>query len=279
MLIVTHVNPDLDAIGAIWLLKRFMAEDYADAAYGFVAAGETYRGEAVDSDSSVVHVDTGLGIFDHHDKERERYSATYLVWEHIKSLQDHLKDDKAGQMMVDFITEIDHFGEYYWPEPMSPRYAFMLSDILPRLHLLSRYSNAEVVDMVLPLLDAVYKGYQDILKAEEDIAQGQEFECKWGRAILVVTGSDGAMKIAQKMGYDVVVRKEPDRGFVKIKSAPKKEIDLRPIYDRISELEDRERWYFHPSGNMLINGSSKDPDTEPTNVGVDRIVEIIKSIK
>lgn len=278
-LLVTHVNPDLDAIASIWLLQRFLASEYGEAAYAFVPAGETYRKKKVDSDPDVVHVDTGLGMFDHHDEERNHLSATHMVWMHILKSQPHLKDDKAVVQMVEFVTDIDHFGEYYWPEPVSSRYGFMLSEIIPRLHLLSRYSNAEVVEMVLPMMDAVYKGFGELEQAKEAIKVGEEFMTIWGKAIYIETGSDGSMKVAQKMGYEVVVRRDPVTGYVKIKSAPKKEIDLRPIYDRISELEDSTRWYFHPSGNMLLNGSSKDPGVVPTSIDVGEIVEIIKQVK
>jgi len=38
--IVTHLSPDLDAIGAIWLLKKF-ASEFADAKVEFVPIGKT----------------------------------------------------------------------------------------------------------------------------------------------------------------------------------------------------------------------------------------------
>src|SRR3989304_8840869 len=65
-IIVTHQSPDFDGIPAIWLLKRFHP-DFADARLAFVPVGDaTYNNEPVDSNLNVLHVDTGMGKFDHH---------------------------------------------------------------------------------------------------------------------------------------------------------------------------------------------------------------------
>jgi len=40
-LLVTHHAPDLDAIGGIWLFKRFDALNYANAQVAFVDPGDT----------------------------------------------------------------------------------------------------------------------------------------------------------------------------------------------------------------------------------------------
>lgn len=275
-LIVTHHHPDLDAIFAAWLLKTFLKEEYGEAAFAFVPAGQTYKNKPVDADGDVVHVDTGGGRFDHHDKERQEMSAGELVYNHLVEKQPHLGEEKALMWMSEFVTEIDHFGEYFWPEPLNIRYAFMLSSIVPSLHLLGEYSNKEVVEMVFVMLDGVYKLLKDYQKAKEDIEKGREVESsEWGRMLVLESGADSAMKVAQKMGYDVVLRKDPRTGFVKIKSAPKPEIDLEPLYDKIAAAEKSDRWFFHPSGHMILNGSNKNPESEPTSLELEEIVEMI----
>ncbi len=274
-LIVTHHHPDLDGIAAAWILVRHLPE-FVDPSFAFVPAGQSYRDEPVDSDPDVVHVDTGKGMFDHHDKEREKLSAAELVYRHVLGKRSELAGDEALREMVNFVTDIDHFGEYFWPDPLNSRYSFMLSSIVPSLHLLNLYSPEEVVRMVFVMLDAVYQTLKDTSHAKQEIARGNEFDTVWGKGIAVLSGADTIMKVAQRMGYEVVVRKDPRTGFTKIKSAPKEKIDLRPIYDRIIVLEGDGRWYFHPSGHMLINGTSKNAEVEPSALTPSDIVKIIE---
>ena len=73
-IIVTHHAPDLDAISAVWLLKIFDAQHYADAKVVFVNPGDTLSSAEMDNlnveESDVIHVDTGQGTYDHHQPER-----------------------------------------------------------------------------------------------------------------------------------------------------------------------------------------------------------------
>ena len=68
-LIVTHFNPDLDAIASIWIIKRFL-KGWEKARVRFVPAGETYKDQPVDSQPEILHVDTGLGELDHHQTNK-----------------------------------------------------------------------------------------------------------------------------------------------------------------------------------------------------------------
>jgi len=64
-LIVTHFSPDLDALTSCWLIKRFLP-GWKKAEIKFVAAGSTFNNQPPDLDKNIIHVDTGMGKFDHH---------------------------------------------------------------------------------------------------------------------------------------------------------------------------------------------------------------------
>src|SRR5689334_1200993 len=64
--IVGHLAPDLDCLTAIWILIRFGGATNADLQ--FVPAGATLDGLPVDADPQIVHVDTGGGRYDHHQR-------------------------------------------------------------------------------------------------------------------------------------------------------------------------------------------------------------------
>src|SRR5690606_8370355 len=80
----------------------------------------------------VVHVDTGFGKFDHHQPERgmQYISATSLVYDYLLKVYPDYVNDRALKELVQFVTEIDHFGEVEWPEPDNLRYCFMISDLI-----------------------------------------------------------------------------------------------------------------------------------------------------
>ena len=225
-LIVMHHHPDLDAIGAAWLLVRFLKNEFGDASFAFVPAGSTYKNMVVDSDPNIVHVDTGGGKFDHHDKVRAELSATVLVYRYVLKKVKDLSKDNALKSLVDFVNEIDHFGEYNWPDPTNTRYAFMLSNVITSLHALNIYSNTDVVELSFKYLDSVYQYLKDFFRSKNEIKDGYEFYSRYGRGIALESGSDSIMKLAQMMGYDLVVRKDPRTGFMKIKSAPKDGVNL-----------------------------------------------------
>src|SRR5690606_17892776 len=87
--IVTHISPDLDAITSSWLIKRYLT-DWDTADHAFVPAGETFGNKDPDANPNVIHVDTGLGKFDHHQLT-ERTSATKRVFDYLAE-EGHLKE-------------------------------------------------------------------------------------------------------------------------------------------------------------------------------------------
>jgi len=100
--IVTHENPDLDAILSSLLLKQFGEEKFpgvSKAKIEFVSAGTLYKGENAQTllDRGVIMVDTGGGQFDTHpdennkvDRSKLNRSATDLVAEYLGIIYDPL---------------------------------------------------------------------------------------------------------------------------------------------------------------------------------------------
>ena len=91
--IITHVNPDLDAVTSAWLIQKFLPS-WEEAEIGFCQAETTFEGKPVDSDSNVLHVDVGLGKLDHH-QTNGFICASKLVLDFIHLLIDELEPDLA----------------------------------------------------------------------------------------------------------------------------------------------------------------------------------------
>lgn len=274
-LIVTHKNPDIDAIGAVWLLKRFAKEEFGEALVMFVPAGGTYQGKNVDSDEEIVHVDTGEGKFDHHQKDEEA-CASMLVYEHLVERHPELQQDEALERVVAQINDIDHFRSFFWPEPTHDRYFFFLEEILNGFKLGGHGDDEDLARLGLDCLDGVYTTAKIIVEAEKELTKGQEFKTRFGKALGLLTSNDLALKLAQKKGYTVVVRKDPAAGNIRIKAAPIEGIDLTKAYEAIKAKDKKGTWYFHISKKMILNGSSKHPGQRPSPLTLDQVIEILK---
>src|SRR5689334_11369083 len=122
-IIVTHIHPDLDAIMSAWLLVRFNQPQFGDAKFEFVPAPTTYKGLPADNDPNVVHVDVGLGKFDHHQPGKLATCASQLVWEDLVAEKLVSEEDTSLQEMIKIAYEIDTFADCYWPESDNPRMA------------------------------------------------------------------------------------------------------------------------------------------------------------
>lgn len=282
-LLVTHRSPDLDAIGSLWILKRFDAQHYADAKLAFVNAGDTMDLRAAAdmgfSQENITHVDTGLGEFDHHQPERGllRICATSLVYDYVCALHPDLKEDKALAYLVEYVTAVDHFEEHSWPDSNNLRYQLLLHNLIDGADAVTQDDEATVL-FGFTCLDAGYSVLSAQIEAEEEIEEkGFQFKTPWGKGLAIESSNDEVIKVAQKSGYMVAVRKDPEVGNIRIKAVPRKGIDLTDIANKVKEKDGEGYWYFHPGKTMLLNGSSKDPNRKPSSLTLKDIIAIFES--
>ena len=278
--ITTHQNPDLDAIGSIWLLQRFDKSNYDNSSVTFVPAGEKISLKQLKDlkldITQITHVDTGGSEFDDHANNTGNSSAV-LVFNYLKRQNPSLVEDKALGKVVGFIDKTDHFESYFWPEPTHDRYYFMLEHILNGYKLGGYGDDHDLVRLGITCLDGAYTIIKIYLEAEEEIKKGTIFNTKHGQALAVECSNDAVIKLAQKMGYTIVVRKDPELGNLRIKAAPLPQIDLTPVWAKIQKRDTIGSWYFHPGKHMLINGSKKNTDQKPSPLTLTEATEIIKT--
>lgn len=274
--IVTHISPDLDAIASTWLIKRYLP-DWESAEHAFVPAGETYEGKAADIDPDIIHVDTGMGKFDHHQLS-ERTSATKRVFDYLAG-EGYIKekDLDALEHMVAFITEIDNFGEVHFPDPTNIRYTFCLHEFIYPLRS-SFSSDKELMYMVMLIIDSILFTEKNNLRAEEEIKEGVVMSTAWGKSLVMETKNEAAVKYALKKGFEMVVRRDPESATIRIKTQPNKKYDLTPLHKKIVKADPKATWFLHASKNMLLNGSSKNPNSVPSSLTLHGLIEILKEI-
>lgn len=184
-------------------------------------------------EDEVIHVDTGLGPLDHHQTASDKVCGASLTFDFVKRVRssgfgvqgsenNKLKDRmEAVGRMVKVVVDIDHFKEVFWEDPLADYHDFSLVSILDGLKLKKPNQDNYYVDFISNCLDAVLHEFENRIWAEEEIAKdGLKFKTRFGLGIGFETINDSVIKLAQKMGYSIVVRKDPRKGYVRIKARP-----------------------------------------------------------
>lgn len=269
--IVTHIGPDCDAIASMWLVKTFLP-GWEEASYAFVPAGKTLNDFPPDDNPEILHVDTGFGKFDHHQNNADTCAAK-LVYEAVK--EEH-GADAALERLIAVVNDIDHFREVFYPNSTADFWEFGLEAQIDGWRLLYADNPIKIVELGMSALDGIYKEFQNKVWAERELREkGIEFMTKWGKSIGVETPNDDVVHLAQKMGYAVAVRKDPKKGYLRIKSLPKDDIDLTEVYNTLKAAEPDATWFLHASHHMVLNGSSKNPDMRPTKKTLQEIISVL----
>ncbi len=284
MYIVTHHAPDLDAITATWLIRRFLP-NWKNAKIAFVPAGKTLKNEIVDSDPQVMHVDTGFGLLDHHQTSEHICAATktyaYLTQEVGNGGKGNKNsenwNDEALDRMCEVVNFYDHFGEAGQTDAIADYHVFEAISILDGIKTVYPDDDSQVMDFGFMMLDAIYKSMQEKIWAEEIMDEGIKFETQWGKGLGFETVNDGVLKYAQKSGFVVVLRKDPKKGYVRIKGLPGTRVDFTKAYEILKLKDAQATWYLHSSKKILLNGTTKNPDMKPTILTLQNIIDVLKS--
>lgn len=297
------MSPDWDAITSVWLLKKYLS-GWQDAKVQFVPAGTRLNNlklktenleQAIEKigDDEVIHVDTGLGPLDHHQTQDASVCAASRTWDYVlsefKEANDRmaLEHKEAISRIVKIVVAIDHFQEVFWPEAAADIYEFSLIGVLEGLKYEKQNSDEKYLEFGLNCLNALVAEFENRIWAEREIQEkGIAFETSRGRGMGFETINDTVLKLAQKMGYVLVVRKDPRKGYVRIKTLPdnrkevedKKGIDLTNTYEQLKKMDPDATWFLHVSKKMLLNGTPKNPKMVPTKLTLREIINVLEKI-
>lgn len=279
-ILVTHINPHLDDIAAIWLFKKFNPE-FKDARLEFLKATSgtiTFENKPVDENPDVVHFGIGKGKFDEHKGDIDE-CATSLVWktlrpasqgEQAQGINIDSIEKLALQRIVEWVTLEDtgrlSVGEY--DEFSVP--AFIRPDDS------TQEGSKKSVELGSEILDRILKVVKNTEQAKVDWEKRVEFESKFGKSIAVnSTAID--RNFCKSKGGDLFLMYDPRSGHVQY-FTPSHEIDLEPIYTKVKELDLQADWFLHHSHHMVICGSGTAPDSKKTKLSFEQLMEAVKNI-
>lgn len=267
--LVTHINPHLDDIAAIWLIKKFFP-DFKKAKVKFVSAEKAYSG--VKDDEDTLYIGIGRGKYDEHKGDIGE-SAMSLVWKDLKNkglAPENEIEVKAIEAIVRWNTlidtakipsweyddfDIDNFIRSYKNDP---------KDSLKTVEL-----GEEILDRVFPVLVKKQSGLKDWPKRIE-------FKSKWGKSVGIESASFGRSH-AYKLGFQVVVVLSPKDHYIGITAPGLSDNDLTPIYLKLKEAEPGTGWFLHHAKKMVLCGSASAPEVKRSKLSLNQVIDIVRN--
>lgn len=275
--IITHLSPDLDAISSTWLIKKYL-KGWKNSLIKLVPAGTTLNNSDPDVDLNIIYVDTGLGKFDHHQTD-QYISASDLIFNHLKNNSlIPSKDIEPLSRMIELITFIDHFQEATLENASDDIYDSCFHQLIDGIKIIYSEDKDRQFDIFFELLESLFINIKNKIIAEKDLKKGFIFHSRWGKSIAVETKIENCNKVAIKMGYDLVIRRNPQRNYLKVSLHPNSKLSLKPIYQLLKEKCPQASWYLHSSNKLLFDGNNKNPKFVPSNLSLKQIIAIVEKI-
>jgi hypothetical protein len=260
--IVGHLSPDLDCLTAIWILMRFGGA--ADADLQFVPAGETLRRQPPDAHPHIIHVDTGGGRFDHHQRAARTVCAAELVRRAVAP------GDRALERMVAQVCRIDNAAA-----PPGEQGFFNINALIAGYNLMYPTRPHHVAEAMLPNLDAWYEHELRQLRLEEAFANRIEFDTRWGLGIAMESDDGGSSRLAYGRGA-VLYAYRDGRGWMGVAAQARSDVDLSDVYLDLRRVDTGADWYLHPSKRLLLCGTAKSPPRHPSGLSLRELVRVIQ---
>lgn len=260
--IVGHLAPDLDCLTAIWMLIRFGGA--ANAELAFVAAGETLEGRPVDTDPRVIHVDTGGGRYDHHQRKARHLCAAELV------RRATAPKDAALERMVRQVCQLDNATA-----PAGEQGFFNITSLIAGYNLLYPTRPHHVAFAMFPNLDAWHEHEARQLRLEAAFARRLEFDTPWGLGIAMESEDGGSSRLAYGRGA-VLYAYRDGHGWMGIAAQARSDVDLMPVYQDLQAVDREADWYLHPNHRLLLCGTAKAPPRVPSRLTLPELVRVIQ---
>lgn len=267
--LITHINPHLDDIAAIWLLKKYLP-DFANAEIDFISADNQHQIESDD----LLFVGVGRGKYDEHKGDVED-CATSLVWKDLLSKNLSPQDQnqkKAVDELVEWSRVID-LGRY--PEQ---EFSDFIVPAFIRPSDNTKQSSLDAVELGEKILDRIL---EVLIKKQRSLSDWQnkiEFDSLFGKAVAV--SSQTINRAFCKANGDAVLylMVDPVTNHVQY-FTPEFDIDLEPIYLKLKQLDPQADWFLHQSHHMVICGSGSSPDSKTTDLSFEQLIELAKKDK
>lgn len=268
--LITHINPHLDDIAAIWLFKKFHPE-FKEAKIEFISQSQTDKIAGTETENKIFF-GIGKGRFDEH-KGNIGDCATSLVWKDAKAEGLIPKDQfefKAFEVLISWVTLIDtaqmppgDFDEF-GVGVFIRSYGNSSKDSLSTANL-----GEEILDRILRVLIRKQKALSDFEKRIE-------INSPFGKGVAVESDYVD-QELAYRKGFQLAIIKGQKRRSTSITAPATSTLDLTPVYLKLSQADPKASWFLHHAKKMVLNGVSSAPDVKRTTLSLNQIIEIVRT--
>jgi hypothetical protein len=238
--------------------------DLENADLQFVPAGTTLHNLATDSNPRVIHVDTGGGRFDHHQRASRELCAAELVRRAIRP------NDRALQRIVNQVCRIDNAVAIG-----NDNGFFNINALIAGYNLLYPNRPHHVAQAMFPNLDAWYEHEARQIRLEEAFARRLEFDTQWGLGIAMESEDGASSKLAYSHGAILYAYRD-GHGWMGIAAQSRSRVDLSPVYQGLRVVDYDADWYLHPNKRLLLCGTAKAPPRTPSRLTLPQLVRVIQ---
>ncbi|QQG43017.1 MAG: hypothetical protein HYW45_02280 [Candidatus Daviesbacteria bacterium] len=263
--LITHINPHLDDIAAIWLFKKF-SPDLKEVKIEFVSA--TVGNQSQTESSEQIFIGVGRGKFDEHKGDLED-CATSLVWKEIKQ---HVSD-KIAKLALEDIVEWVRLGDL--GRLPTQQYGDFSVPAFIRPTDNSEDSSRKAVELGEEILDRILEVQKRKQRSLADWQNRVEFTSKFGKTCAVESAFVNRGFCDSQEG-ELFLMYDP-KSLSTQYYTPVMEIDLEPIYKKLKEVDPNASWYLHQSHHMVICGSGSAPDAKQTKLTFEQLIEVVKN--
>lgn len=267
--LITHINPHLDDIAAIWLFKKYHL-DFKEASIEFVS--QSVGNLSAEESEDKIYLGVGRGKFDEH-KGDVNDCATSLVWRFFRE-ESLLPKDEAILKAIEEIVEWVRLGDI----GRLPRQEYDDFSV-PAFIRPSDNSNSgslKAVELGCEILDRILKVVTKKQRSLIDWGKKKKFQTKFGVSIAIESEFVDRAFCKSTGEADLYLMVDPNSKHVQY-FTPSYEIDLEPIYNKVKSLDPSASWFLHHSHHMVICGSSSAPDSKPTKLTMNELIEAAKS--
>lgn len=277
MLIVGHVSPDWDCIGAIWLLKRYGG--MADAAVAFVNTGNPDP-DLLASASAVVDTgrvfDPGILRFDHHHFAGNAANETCATLQVAQALVLARPDFDFNPLWP--IIALIYAGDTGKPAANESRKIGMHA-LLSSKKASRALDDYGLLDYGFDLLDALAASLLAQDAARNALAAHTVYTSADGLLIALRDAPQGATFAAHEAGARLVVFADYERNAIGImRGGEGQDVHVGGLVDAVRDpllLPELATWYKHEAGFFAGRGTAKAPREDAITVNV---VEVARAI-
>lgn len=265
--LITHINPHLDDITAIWLFRRFHPK-FKDAQIDFVSASSVQDG--VENTDDVIYLGVGRGEFDEHKGDLND-CATSLVWKFLVN-KGYVPTDEVEKTAIEELVEwarLIDLGKM----PLQQYDDFSIQAFI-RPGDDSKESSEKATLLGEEILDRVLQVLINKHRSLFDWEKRQEFSTKLGNFIVIESEYVNRAFCKSQSG-DVFLMVNPKDRSVQYYAD---KCDLEEIYNAVKELDPEADWFLHQSHHMVICGSGSAPDSKKTRLTTEQLTEAVKGL-